>query len=83
MTARTQACPNCGQSVTMEPYDIGSGPEMSCSNCEWCWGADGQPLERLDVDAIHADINAERKAQGLPEIPFHTGPTISLVDPED
>lgn len=33
----------------MVPYDIGSGPEMSCSRCEWCWGADGQPLNPKDA----------------------------------
>lgn len=49
---RTQHCPCCGRAVTMEPYDIGSGPEMSCAGCEWCWGADGQPLQPLDAQAI-------------------------------
>lgn len=46
---RTQKCPSCGNEVTMVPYDIGSGPEMSCPSCEWCWGADGQPLKPLDI----------------------------------
>lgn len=45
----TQACPNCGAPVTMKPYDIGSGPELSCPHCDWCWGADGQPLHPLEV----------------------------------
>lgn len=53
---RTQNCPNCGKQVTMRPYDIGSGPEMSCPDCEWCWGADGQPLKPLDIVAIRHDI---------------------------
>lgn len=46
---RTQLCPNCETWVTMRPYDIGSGPEMSCPQCEWCWGADGQPLNPSDA----------------------------------
>lgn len=41
----TQPCPSCGNPVTMAPYDIGSGPEMACPFCEWCWGANGQPLQ--------------------------------------
>jgi len=49
---RTQRCPCCGAEVTAEPYDIGSGPEMSCPHCEWCWGADGQPLKPFDATAI-------------------------------
>ena len=50
--AITSACPNCGLTARRETYDIGSGPELSCSNCEWCWGADGQNLRPLDVQAI-------------------------------
>jgi hypothetical protein len=42
--AITSACPSCGLVATRETYDIGDGPELSCANCEWCWGADGQPL---------------------------------------
>jgi hypothetical protein len=37
-------CPNCGDVAPREPYDIGSGPELSCASCEWCWGANGQDL---------------------------------------
>lgn len=44
----TGVCPSCGVLAIRETYDIGSGPELSCANCEWCWGADGQPLKRLD-----------------------------------
>jgi hypothetical protein len=36
--------------VTVEPYDIGSGPEMSCPDCEWCWGANNQPLRPYQPD---------------------------------
>ena len=43
-------CPHCGTVAVREPYDIGSGPELSCSNCEWCWGALGQPLKPLGYD---------------------------------
>lgn len=48
----TQWCPSCAAKVTMVPYNIGSGPEMSCPTCEWCWGADGQELQPLDSAAI-------------------------------
>lgn len=44
------ACPSCGTVETRTAYDIGSGPELSCSSCEWCWGANGQPLEPLRFD---------------------------------
>lgn len=47
--SRSQNCPSCTNLVTMVPYDIGSGPEMSCPGCEWCWGADGQPLKPIAV----------------------------------
>jgi rubredoxin len=45
MTAVT--CPSCGVTSNLEPYNIGSGPEYSCPNCEWCWGAEGQNLQPL------------------------------------
>jgi hypothetical protein len=41
------ACPSCGVVADRDPYDIGSGPELSCSNCEWCWGANGQDLQPI------------------------------------
>jgi hypothetical protein len=40
-------CPSCGVVAVREPYDIGSGPELSCAACEWCWGAQGQDLKPL------------------------------------
>ena len=43
----TSACPTCGTVAERETYDIGSGPELACSNCEWCWGADGQDLKPI------------------------------------
>lgn len=51
----TSECPTCGLETERTVYDIGSGPEVSCSNCEWCWGAAGQdlkPLERPDFDQL-------------------------------
>lgn len=53
----TSACPNCGTTATRETYDIGSGPELSCASCEWCWGAQGQDLRPLDVDKILREIH--------------------------
>lgn len=38
-------CPCCGSLGTRQTYDIGSGPELSCAECEWCWGAEGQDLK--------------------------------------
>jgi hypothetical protein len=43
-------CPNCGEVAERRTYDVGSGPELACVFCDWCWGADGQPLEPLDVE---------------------------------
>lgn len=44
-----RTCPSCGEKAQGQPYDIGSGPELSCPNCEWCWGADGQDLNPTDA----------------------------------
>ena len=55
---RTLRCPSCGTIVTARPYDIGSGPEMACPVCEWCWGADGQDL--LPLVLCHVDVGAGR-----------------------
>lgn len=43
----TWECPNCRSKFRMTPYDIGSGPEVACPTCEWCWGAEGQDLKPL------------------------------------
>ena len=59
----TSACPTCGEVSERETYDIGSGPELSCASCEWCWGAEGQPLQPLDLKAVLAQV-AELKADG-------------------
>lgn len=40
-------CINCGSTFRQEPYDVGSGPEVACPHCEWCFGAEGQPLKPL------------------------------------
>ena len=47
----TSACPSCGTVAEREPYDMGSGQELSCADCEWCWGADGQRLKPLPFAA--------------------------------
>jgi len=44
---QTGSCPSCEIVATRNIYDIGSGPEVSCANCEWCWGANGQDLKPL------------------------------------
>ncbi len=49
---RTSACPSCGAVAERTLYDIGSGPELSCASCEWCWGADGQSLKQLKLSDI-------------------------------
>jgi len=48
----TGPCPNCQRESTLEVYDIGSGPELSCPHCEWCWGANGQELKPIRYDDI-------------------------------
>ncbi len=48
-TPVTQNCPCCHTEVTAVPYDVGSGPEMHCPTCDWCWGAAGQPLLPLEI----------------------------------
>lgn len=67
MSTLEQQCPQCGITVTMTPYDIGSGPEMSCPECEWCWGAEGQPLKDLPkIDA--AMIEHMMRTQVEPQV---------------
>jgi ssDNA-binding Zn-finger/Zn-ribbon topoisomerase 1 len=52
-------CPSCGDVASRRVYDIGSGPELSCATCEWCWGADGQDLKPLsgtrDLHGLEVD----------------------------
>lgn len=57
------ACPSCGAVAERETYDIGSGDELSCASCEWCWGADGQHLKPLPVRDILAEL-IDRKRLG-------------------
>lgn len=72
------ACPTCGVVAERTVYDIGSGPELACANCEWCWGAAGQDLKPLTyyeiVKALGFDplnriaaqqIQAESRGEGL------------------
>jgi hypothetical protein len=59
-------CPFCKGKSHARPYDIGSGPELSCPHCEMCWGANGQDLLPLDHEAVKAEILAELGDQ-LPE----------------
>lgn len=53
--SRRGPCPQCGDVATRTVYDIGSGPELSCASCEWCWGANGQPLKPV----AYADVVRE------------------------
>lgn len=46
--AQMFVCPECSAIIETKPYDIGSGPEVSCSHCETCFGANGQALDPLD-----------------------------------
>ena len=41
-----RAC-QCGWKGQARTYDIGSGPEWSCPQCERCYGALGQPLQPM------------------------------------
>jgi len=56
----TGPCPSCGASSTLEVYDIGSGPELSCPHCETCWGADGQPLNPVRYNDIRHLVEGHR-----------------------
>lgn len=64
----TQNCPSCGTSITAIPYDIGSGAELSCANCEQCWGADGQPLVPVETPILVSfkECGECGKAVGVP-----------------
>lgn len=56
----TQACPNCGVVAPRRIYDIGSGRELSCGFCEWCWGADGQDLQPLGLHHFEVTVRGRR-----------------------
>ena len=60
------ACPSCGAVAERMSYDIGSGPELSCANCEWCWGAAGQPLDPVSL------VIAE-EAEHYEQLPYEEG----------
>lgn len=53
----TGPCPSCGTVATRRAYDIGSGPELSCANCEWCWGAEGQDLSPVSLQGVRQAID--------------------------
>lgn len=59
-------CPSCGLVAVRETYDIGngSGPELSCSSCEWCWGASGQDLVPIDPVKVRTELRATGIAPG-------------------
>lgn len=61
----TGPCPSCGTVAARTTYDIGSGPELSCADCEWCWGAEGQDLKPLNLADVQEHIaDARRAAEG-------------------
>jgi hypothetical protein len=62
-------CPGCGAPVMIAPYDIGSGPELSCPHCEWCWGAEGQqlkPIPPATMAAVQRLISEMARVQADP-----------------
>lgn len=61
----TSACPNCGAVAERVAYDIGSGAELACADCEWCWGANGQVLKPVDSQRALDFLDAvERRIEG-------------------
>jgi hypothetical protein len=56
------ACPSCGKTARRQTYDVGSGPELSCAWCEWCWGAEGQSLKDIPVPKVAAWQTAQATA---------------------
>jgi hypothetical protein len=68
----TSACPCCGRVAARMPYDIGSGLELSCVGCGWCWGVFGQPLRPLDIGEAMGGVDQrgddiETSHQGDPQ----------------
>lgn len=59
-----RTCPGCGTHVENEPYDIGSGPELACPNCETCFGAEGQSLNPYDP---FLSLAKDAKAMNIPQ----------------
>ena len=53
MIGYLRSCPSCGAHHDGDPYDIGSGPEFNCHQCDWCWGALGQDLTPLPAPELH------------------------------
>lgn len=59
----TRECPSCERVQELDVYDIGSGPELSCPHCEWCWGANGQALTPLSITQMQAMVEESEIAQ--------------------
>ena len=59
-------CPTCGELTDRVAYDVGSGPELSCADCEWCWGANGQALTPVTLRGVAEAMSPEhRKLSGI------------------
>lgn len=53
-------CPQCKKGAQRTAYDVGSGPELCCADCDWCWGANGQDLQPLTLgDVTRIDRSAD------------------------
>lgn len=77
------ACPSCGVVAWRQTYDIGSGPELSCASCEWCWGAEGQELQEINWRRIDQVEWAKRhepddRYREYPSHPLHGVPRMIL-----
>jgi len=65
-SAVTSPCPACGTVARRTAYDVGSGPELSCASCEWCWGANGQPLRPVTLGDVWEHRNQGTLPATLP-----------------
>lgn len=72
----TGPCPSCGDVAKRRIYDVGSGPELSCASCEWCWGAEGQPLQPIGYGAVVETLGFDP----LGELPDFDDPDIEPRD---
>lgn len=73
------ACPSCGHEASRQTYDIGSGPELSCASCEWCWGAEGQKLKQVTRPVIKQwNSMADDHYRDYPGHPLHDVPLAIL-----
>jgi len=78
----TSSCPTCSAVRARTTYEVGSGPELSCLSCDWCWGANGQLLTPLEADeaGINASI-AQAKINAPIASPESKSGPICLGDP--